>query len=483
MKNQVTDKPLPSNELAERTILGAILLDHNLLAAAAAKLSPADFYSSKNRPIFEAMLHCRAAGIVPDPITITEQLKLQGMDVVAVGGAAGLANLTYGLPQFATIDQYIAIVKDKSIARQVIYNCNKIIQDAWSEEQTVGNTLSSAATTFIHLQENSSEQDGDDLANVVDDVERTFDAWKTGNASVSALKTGIPELDGYLKFKGLAKGELTMIGARPSTGKTALLLQIATHVIRKKIPVLFVSLEMLKKRLVMRMLPPITGIANKAINPATLKSLPDKADELSKALKQIRELPMYFDRSSELSKLIANAEFFIQNKGVELVVFDYLTLIHGGMISRGETRDAEVGRVVTELKELAVRRDVAVLGAAQMGRKSEETGGKPKISGFRESGVIEHVVDVALFPFDPQAKAHAKDPDAIADGLWLELYCDKQRDGARYWSIDLYFNKNLQTMESEQMRGSPKPVGYKEEGGIRVYDAPQRKIDPDMPTF
>lgn len=485
MKDKVPDKSLPSSEESERLIIGAIILDNRLMVEAASVLvSEMCFYHPLCRRIYAAMLKLKALGQPIDPILIGEQLKMEG-SLESIGGVVVITNMTHGLPMSLNIEPHLKVVKDKWTARQLISKCNAIRDSLWNEEADLSSIIADANASFVRMQD-GSQRESFSLAQVTDSVKRTFEAWELGNTHVSSLKTGIPELDGYLRLKGLAKGELTLIGARPSIGKTALLLQISTNVVRMGIPTLFISLEMLKEKLVMRMLPSISGIANKAINPQTFKQQPQEAAKLKEALDNIRELPMYFDRSFQLDQLISTAEFFIQTKGVELVVFDYLTLVKYGIISRrSDTRDAEVGMVTNELKELAVRTDVAVLGAAQMKRESEKEGGKPKMSGFRESGVIEQAVDVALFPFDPLRREHEKAPESVKDALWIELYCDKQRDGARWWSVDLFFDKNMQTLESPMMKGASKSAKFEEAGGMRVYEKKDimEALDPDGPDF
>jgi replicative DNA helicase len=173
-----------------------------------------------------------------------------------------------------------------------------------------------------------------------------------------------------------------------------------------------------------------------------------------KALDTIKDLPIFFDRSFAIDKLIAKANYYVETKGVRLVVFDYLTLIHG---NNKVNRDSEVGRITEALKEFAVRTNTAVLGAAQFNRDPGKEVRRPKPEDLRDSGVIEQVVDTLLFPWDPAVKENQKNPELVTDGLWLDLYCAKQRDGESGWSIPLYYDKNLQTFESQTMRGEIAP--------------------------
>lgn len=195
----------------------------------------------------------------------------------------------------------------------------------------------------------------------------------------------------------------------------------------------------------MRMLPPISGIANKNINPQTLKSLPDASIRLHKALDQIENLPMYFESASEHHRLIAIAEHLIRTRGIQLVVFDYLQLFRNVQVNRGATKEEAVGRIITDLKSLAIRTNTASLGAIQFSRESEKEYRRPRGTDARDSGQIEQAADVLLFPWDRYAKEHATNPDEIKDSIDLDIYCEKQRDGERYWTVKVEYDKNLQT--------------------------------------
>lgn len=454
-EEEYLENSLPSSDESERVILGAILLDNLLAAEVFATLKPEDFYSPLNRRIAVAMVTLAKKGKQVDPITIGEELKKES-SLDAIGGTTVITNLTFGLPHFNSLAEYIDVVRKKSLARIMIRTFNALVGEVLSEEDEPDELLSSAISQLTHLLTHRVKDKTQSLKQVTTTVLEMFNEWEAGNSIVSSVSTGIPELDGRLKLGGLAFGELTLIGARPSTGKTALMLQIATNVIRLGVPVLFISLEMLKEKLVMRMLPPITSIPNKAINPTTFQKLPEQAARLREALISISDLPLYFDRSFDLSQLLPVAEHYIQTKGVKLIVFDYLTLINDP--NPGQNRDTEVGNVTNALKELGLRNHAAVLGAAQFNRESAREFRRPRMSDLRESGVIEQAADVILFPWDKDGKRHAENPEMIRDFLWLDLYCEKQRDGERGWTVPLRFDKDLQMMESPEMGAGAAPI-------------------------
>jgi replicative DNA helicase len=453
------ERPLPNAEAAERMCLGAVLLDNQLAYELFAELSPNDFYSPIHRAIAHAMKRLIEMAKPIDPVLLANEMPDQNIDISTI------ANLTFGLPFITSLKEHIAIIKKMALSRRLIKICNASLTSLLdgSDPETVRDTLTATLNGLQHGLEANVE-----LKDVASKVRLTFEEWAQDNTAMSSLHTGIPELDTHLRLRGLGRGELTLIAARPSVGKTALLIQIATHVARLGIPVLFVSLEMLREQIVMRMLPPITNIANKAINPHTLKTLPNERERLYSALDKLT-YPIYFDRSFTLPRLISRAEHFVRTKGVQLVVFDYLTLIKSGTRMEQFDKANAVGEIVNGLKELAVGTNTAVLGAAQFSRRIDQMHRRPRMSDLRDSGVIEQAADVILFPYDPNSQAHASNPDTVIDNVWLDLYCEKQRNGERYWNVKLEYDKNLQTFESPAMSGkvapipgAPEPVSYRD---------------------
>ncbi len=457
-REQYLERPLPSNEDAERVTLGAILLSQLLAAEVFSILDPEDFYSPLHRRVATAMQALYQAGQKIDPILIAEELKKTGA-IDSLGGTTAITNLTYGLPHFSAVGEYVNIVKEKALARQIIRFNNDITSEILAEERDVHQIIAEASAQLIRLQEFQTMRTTASMAQVAKEVRQLFAEWRRGDLSGSSLRTGLPEVDERLRLRGIAKGEMTLIGARPSTGKTALLLQIAAHIIRTGAPLLFISLEMLRTRLVMRLLPASTNIANKAINPLTFKNLPAQAEKLEGALNAIEHLPVYFDRSFDIHKIIAVIEYFVTAKKIQGFVFDYLTLIRRENAPRGSRHDLDIGYIIDELKECAIRNKIAALGAAQLSRDIEKEHRDARMSDMRDSGIIEQSADVLLFLTDPKAKEHADNPDLIKNQMYLDLFCAKQRDGERWWRTKLDYNKNLQTFTTVTMDSySPPPI-------------------------
>lgn len=453
-REQYLERPLPSNEDAERVLLGSVLLDNRLAVGIFAELEPEDFYSPLHRRVAGAMLILLRHAKPIDPILIGEELSREG-DIASIGGITTISNMTFGLPHFTNVAEYIRIVRNLALSRKLITLNNQTTTALLAQDEEPDVILARLHSTIVAHQATHSRIGTQSIQTVTADVIDTFEQWEQGNTAASSLHTGIVGLDRRLKYRGLALGELALIAARPSTGKTALLIQIALHIVRLGIPTLFVSLEMLKSKIVMRMLPAITGIANKSINPDTLQKLPKEAARLKEALHSLENLPMYFDRTNDIYKLIAILEYYVQVKGVKLLVFDYLTLFKALQVSKNGTRDTEVGTIVTEIKECLIRNNIAGLGAAQFSREADRSYGIPQMNWLRESGVIEQAADVLLFPYDPRGKLHHEQPELIANKMRLNLFCAKQRDGERNWQVPLDYDKDLQTFEEGEEELEP----------------------------
>lgn len=487
------ERPLPHAEEAERAILGGVQLRPLLAHEVFAVLEPDDFYSPLHRRVATAIKALHKSGKKIDPIMIGEEIKKDGA-IESIGGVSTIANLTHGLPHFDSLKLYIDLVREKSLARQTIRRLQNAVQDLLDEETEAGEIVARTAKELINLQ-GGTHKNTYSLTEVGDEVRTTFETWESGNLATSSVPCGLPEVDRKLRLNGFAMTELTLIAARPSQGKTALLLQSGTHAVKlpEPVPSLFVSLEMHREKLVMRMLPSVTNIPNRAINPTTLRNMPDERHLLHTALDTFT-YPLYFDRSFNIDKLIANAEYYIQTRGVKLVMFDYLTLIKNGVVTYDSyDRVSNIGDITNALKELATRTNTAVVGAAQLNRAVEKEYRKPRMDDLRDSGEIEQAADVILFPYDPDAKYHAMHPDSIRDEIWLDIYCAKQREGERGWSVPVKYDKNMQTFATEDMLGIEKPRRMAPAPAVPNYvdndhddddDDDRADYDPnDLPNF
>lgn len=471
-REEFIERPLPANLDAERIALGSAMIEPQFISLMLAETTPDDFSTTLHEQTRTAIERLFKRGAKVDPITIHEEFKKFSND----GGAfkaSDVAALSEGFPvkyfTAATLREHYAILREKSTLRAIMKQANVILQTAWAEDTESASIIATGSHFFNSFRHAKAIRSTRSIKDVAASVRNTFDGWKEGTKGAS-FSTGIPELDNMLRLRGIAKSELTYIAARPSLGKTALTLQMLTHFSRLGVPCLFVSLEMQPERLVMRMLPKLTGVANKSINPRTIKHDDEASAKLYDALTSVEDLPIHFESGAfDIQEAIAIVEHYCDEFGVQVAAFDYIQLMQANNLTQVgrnrskralETRNAELDYISRELKNLAVRRDIAVIVDAQLNREVEKEGRRPQKSDLRDSGGLEAAADVLVFIYDPNAKKNAKlNANEMPATVDVKLYCAKQRDGGVDWQIDVAFERDNQFFMSDRM--------YEQEGRSR----------------
>ena len=439
-REQFLERPLPSNEDSERAILGAILLDNALITQAVEHLKPADFYSPLNRRIFGAMTALFEASKTIDPILIGEELKKEG-SLEAIGGVSTITNLTYGLPHFTDLTEYIEVVRDKSMMRNLIRTCNQITSEALEEEDDARNILDHAEQMIFALAERRAAEGFSHVQPVAEKVLAKVEEYSRREShALTGLATGFRELDEMTS--GLQPSDLIIVAARPSMGKTALCLTIAQNAaIDEKAVVGFFSLEMSKEQLVMRMMASEAKVDASRFRRGILSR--DEWERLARAIGTLAEARLFIDDTPGISVLEMRAKarrLAVEQKRLDLIVVDYLQLMSGG---RSESRQQEVSQISRELKGLAKEMDVPVIALSQLSRAPEARNPpKPMMSDLRESGSIEQDADVVAFIY---REDYYKPSDENA-GM-AELILSKQRNGPT-GTVKLAFLKEFTRFEN-----------------------------------
>ena len=299
-REQYLEKPLPSSAESERVILGAILLDNQLITQAIEQLSPDDFYSPLHRRIYKAMTSLFERSERIDPILIGEELKKDG-SIDSIGGVASITNLTYGLPHFSDILDYAKVVKDKSIVRNLIKVCNQITSEALAEEDDAKDVLDNAERMIFALADERSRQGFSHIQPIAESVLAKVQEYaKRESHALTGLSTGFRDLDE--KTSGLQKTDLIIIAARPSMGKTALCLTLAQNAaILEKAVVAVFSLEMSKEQLVMRMLSSEAKVDAHRFRTGYLTR--DEWGRLAEAIGTLSEAKIFIDDTAGISVL------------------------------------------------------------------------------------------------------------------------------------------------------------------------------------
>jgi replicative DNA helicase len=392
---------LPANLDAEKTILGAILLDNAAHAEAAEALKSDDFSLDSHRRIFLRMSELVDSGRAVDIVTLANELS-RYKEVESVGGVAYLASLTEGLPRRPVIEDYVRIVKDKSMLRRLMGICSAAIAKAADQSQDAIGVLDETESQLLEVSETGLAQGLQALDIIVRDSFGSIDNLYKHSSEITGLATHLVDLDRMTS--GLQKGELIIIAARPSMGKTALAINIAQNAatMSGKIVAVF-SLEMGKESLLRRMLASQARVDQRHLQTGFI----DRKDQekLRGALELLVESRIFIDDSASttVAEMRAKARRLKQNAGgLDLIVIDYLQLMSAtlpGASRKGfENRVQEVSAISRGLKAMAKELQVPVVALSQLSRSNEKRDDKrPMLSDLRESGSIEQDADVVAF--------------------------------------------------------------------------------------
>jgi len=419
------EKGLPANPDAERYVLGSILLNDSLYLQVAGVLQPDDFSLEKHRRIFSRMkdLYDRSARI--DRVTVADELMKQGQ-LESVDGLSYLISLDEGLPELANLDGYIRIVKDKSILRKLIYNAQSVINRCLLGEEEPDAILASTEESLLKLGEDRTRDQLSSPAAIIEKFPGGVGAFLDPSQRVRGLSTGFAKFDEMTG--GLNGGELIILAARPSMGKTALALNIAQHVAthpKMRKPVAVFSLEMSSSSLLTRLLCSAARVDQHKFRAGYLNH--EERRKLQVALADLTEAPLYLDDTAGVHLMDVHSKLrrMKAEHGLSLVVIDYLQL----MSSRGrnENRNQEVSAISRGLKLMSKDLDVPFVVLSQLSRASETRPGdhKPQLSDLRDSGSIEQDADLVAFIYREEVyKRDREDIKGLAD-----LIIAKQRNG------------------------------------------------------
>jgi replicative DNA helicase len=429
------DRGLPASVEAERSILGAILLDNHSYNEAAERLRAEDFSLDSHRRIYSRMAELIDAHRAVDIVTLWEELARR-KEGEAVGGVAYLASLTEGLPRRPSIEEYVRIVKDKSLGRQLIGICSTAITRAADQSEEALAVLDAAESGLLEVSERGIIRGFTGISEIVRDSFGSIDNLYAQQKEVTGLATHYTQFDKMTS--GLQASDLIIIAARPSMGKTAWAINIAENAaVRDGKVVAVFSLEMSKESLLRRMLASQALVSMQKIQTGFIP----KADrgKLMEALERLVEAKIFIDDTPAiaLSEMRAKARRLQKTHGgLDLIVIDYLQLMSASTFGVGarryENRTQEVSAISRGLKALAKELRVPVVALSQLSRASEQRGGdkKPMLSDLRESGSIEQDADVVAFihrdSYYNKDENGEEDPDSKNKA---EIIIAKQRNG------------------------------------------------------
>lgn len=390
---------LPPQSLeAEMSILGGILIDNDAINRVLELLEPSDFYREAHRKIFRAMLELSDRREPCDLITLTETLKRRG-ELEGSGGAAYLATLVDYVPTAANIGYYCKIVKEKALNRRLITVATDIVTKGFDEQADVNEMLDGAQKALFELSENKLRPQYFPVKAIIKDTFKMLQTLYEKKEQVTGIPTGYIDLDQMTA--GFQPGDLIIIAARPSMGKTTLALNIASHAsaeAKHKVPSAIFSLEMGKEQLVMRLLSSLARVDAGRMRTGHFHDtdwprLQRAADTLFKANIFIDDTP-----AISVLELRAKARRLKSEHDLGLIIIDYLQLMRGS--ANPESRQQEISEISRSLKALAKELNVPVVALSQLNRSLENRHDKrPMMSDLRESGAIEQDADVIMFVY------------------------------------------------------------------------------------
>ncbi len=423
----VTEKAFPHNLDAERALLGSVLLDNGVLNQAAEALTKDDFFSESHRIIFQKMLEISEKSRTVDLVTLSEELGREGL-LEKSGGAAYLAALMDGVPigAPAIVSEYSRIIKEKSTVRRLINASTNVITRCLEGADDAVTLVDLAQSQIFEI---AQEKVRSGFLGVLDVVRTSFGKIENvldRGQRITGVPTGFNQLDDLTS--GLQPGELIIIAARPSLGKTALALNIAVNAAARHRKIVgFFSLEMSKESLVLRLLCSEAQVDTYKLRGGYLSRKEDWP-RITSALGRLAEAPLFIEDTPALTlmQIRAKARRLKAEKGLDLMVVDYLQLVTGH--TRFENRTQEVSFISRGLKSIAKELSIPVLALSQLSRAPEQRGGPPKLSDLRESGSIEQDADVVIFIHrERRGDDQAEGEEPL--GAETKLIIGKQRNG------------------------------------------------------
>ncbi|BDG49229.1 MULTISPECIES: replicative DNA helicase [Parageobacillus] len=422
MNDLFSERIPPQSIEAEQAVLGAVFLDPSALTLASEILIPEDFYRASHQKIFHAMLRVADKGEPVDLVTVTAELA-DTQQLEEVGGVSYLSELADAVPTAANVEYYARIVEEKSILRRLIRTATSIAQDGYTREDEVDILLDEAERKIMEI---SQRKHAGTFQNIKDVLVQTYDNIEmlhNRKGEVTGIPTGFTELDRMTA--GFQRSDFIIVAARPSVGKTAFALNIAQNVATKTNEnVAIFSLEMSAQQLVMRMLCAEGNI--NAQNLRTGRLTPEDWGKLTMAMGSLSNAGIYIDDtpSIRVSDIRAKCRRLKQERGLGMIVIDYLQLIQGSGRNR-ENRQQEVSEISRSLKALARELEVPVIALSQLSRSVEQRQDKrPMMSDIRESGSIEQDADIVAFLYrDDYYNKDSENKNII------EIIIAKQRNG------------------------------------------------------
>ena len=413
-------RSLPQSIEAEQSVIGSMIIDKNAIVKASERLKEDDFYRDGHKVIFKAILEMFKDDMAVDLLTLLEYLKSTDQ-LERAGGVTYITEVSSSVPTTANLSSYIKIVEDKSLLRKLIKSSTAIIEDCYNKQGEVSNVLDQAEKKIFDIAENKTSNDFEPLSDVLErgflEIERLFN----NKGDITGIGSGFVDLDS--KTSGFQKGDMVLIAARPSMGKTTFALNIAEHAaLREGKSVVIFSLEMSKEQLAYKLL---CSEANVDLLKLRTGALEDEDwENIARATGPLSKAKIYIDDTAGVSimEMRSKCRRLKIEYGIDLILIDYLQLMSG---SNPDNRQQEVSEISRSIKALAKEMECPVIALSQLSRAPEQRSDhRPMLSDLRESGSIEQDADLVMFLYRDEYYNKETDDKNIA-----ECIVAKQRNG------------------------------------------------------
>lgn len=423
----------PQNIDAEKSLLGAILIDDQVLSDVVDKVKFHDFYDKRHGTIFDSIVRLYEKHRPVDLLTLSDELQAKG-ELDTIGGSSYLTEITEYVPTSAHASAYAEMVRTKAVRRRLIKASAEIAELGYNEEKTVQELLEQAEADLFSVSDDNLKQDLTSLEHILTESFDRIEELHRNKGSLRGTPTGYRDLDA--KTAGLQKSDLIILAARPAMGKSTFVSNLAYNIAsQSKKAVLFFSLEMSKEQLVDRMLAEASGVD--AFNIRTGNLSEDDFGKLSDAMGEMAEAPIYIDDTPGLSvlEMRTKARREAHNHPLGLIIIDYLQLMQSSGRNHGDNRVQEVSEISRGLKLIARELDVPVIALSQLSRSVESRHPQiPQLADLRESGSIEQDADIVMFLY----REDYYNPDTENQHI-TDLIIAKHRNGPT-GKLQLYFH-------------------------------------------
>ena len=433
-KKPVSAGKVPPQSLdAEMSLLGAVLIDEEVIADASEQVRANDFYDKRHQLIFAAMMRLYEKHKPVDLLTLTEELKKKD-ELDTVGGSTYLTELTNYVPTASHATAYAELVQQKAVRRRLIRASAEISEMGFDEETTTQELLEKAEAELFSVSDQSLKQDLVSIESILTESFDRIEELHRNKGALRGIRTGYRDLDNMTA--GLQRSDLIILAARPAMGKTTLVTNLAYNVATiAKLPVLFFSLEMSKEQLIDRMLADASGVDSWNIRTGNLSD--DDFSKISEAMGEMAEAPIFIDDTPGLSvlEMRTKSRRAAHDQPLGLIIVDYLQLMQANGNHSGN-RVQEVSEISRGLKLIARELNVPLIALSQLSRSVESrTPPIPQLADLRESGSIEQDADIVSFIYRPGYY----EPDNPEVQNITDLIIAKHRNGPT-GKVQLYFH-------------------------------------------